>query len=93
MIYTNNIIKAYASAIKDIMNQATISESDKRNVFETVLELRKAADRMDSPYADTLADAEESSMHLVYVADSKKAVVTDKAILVSLMNEIVSWEE
>lgn len=92
MIYTNNIIKAYASAIKDIMNQATISESDKRNVFETVLELRKAADRMDSPYADTLADAEESSMRLVYLP-TKKSVVTEKAILVSLMNEILSWEE
>lgn len=90
MIINDNIIKAYASTIKDIMNQETISEADKRNVFETIFELRKAADRIDSPYADTLADAEHSSMHFVYVADSKKDEFYDRMFLVQLMNEIIN---
>lgn len=89
MIINDFIIKAYASTIKDIMNQEAISESDKRNVFETIFELRKAADRMDSRYADTLADAEERSMHLLYVSNSKKDELYDRVFLVQMMNEII----
>ena len=86
---SEEIVKAYAKTIKEVLS-SELTEVDKRNIFETIYELRKGADKAElGLIADSLSDMEVSAMQLVYLANKKEEEVC-KSFICMCCDEILN---